>query len=75
MVHFAFEFYGHATYNALVNPSDSMAQAILETVIGTGDYFFFAINADRRGTMAFRSSIGANSLASLKANMAASDAR
>ena len=70
MVHFAFEFYGHATYNALVNPSDPVAQAVLEVMVGTGDYFFFAINADRRGTTAFRSGVGADSLAGLKANMA-----
>jgi len=69
VVHFAFEFYGHATYNALVNPSDPVARAVLEVMVGTGDYFFFAINADRCGTTAFRSSIGADSLADLKANM------
>ena len=69
VVHFAFEFSGHATYNALVNPSDPVARAVLEIMVGTGDYFFFAINAHRRGTTAFRSSIGADSLAGLKANM------
>jgi hypothetical protein len=69
VVHFAFEFYGHATYNALVNPSDPVARAVLEVMVGTGDYFFFAINADRRGATAFRSGIGAKSLAGLKANM------
>ena len=69
VVHFTFEFYGHAAYNALVNPSDPVAQSVLEVMVGTGDYFFFAINADRRGTTAFRSSIGADSLAGLKANM------
>lgn len=69
VVHFAFEFYGHATYNALVNPSDPMARAVLDVMVGTGDYFFFAINADRRGTTAFRSGMGADSLAGLKANM------
>jgi len=46
-----------------------VAQAVLKVMVGTGDYFFFAINADRRGTTAFRSSIGADSLAGFKANM------
>ena len=69
VVHFAFEFYGHATYNVLVNPSGPVARAVLEVMVGTGDYFFFAINADRRGMSAFRSSIDADSLAGLKANM------
>ena len=39
IVQFTFDFYGHATYNALVNPSDPMAQAVLELMVRTGDYF------------------------------------
>lgn len=69
VVHFAFEFYGFETYNALVNPSDPVARTVLETMVRTGDYFFFALDSDR-STTAFRSSIGTDNLAGLKANMA-----
>ena len=68
VVHFAFAFYGHATYNALINPGDPVAKAVLDTMVGTGDYFF-APSPDRT-TTAFRSSIGTGNLAGLKANMA-----
>jgi len=69
VVHFAFEFYGFETYNALINPSDPVAKAVLDTMVRTGDYFFFAPSSDR-STTAFRSSIGTDNLAGLKANMA-----
>lgn len=69
VVHFAFEFYGFATYNALINPNDPVAKAVLDTMVGTGDYFFFAPSPDCT-TTAFRSSIGTDNLAGLKANMA-----
>ncbi len=69
VVHSAFAFYGHATYNALINPSDPVAKAVLDTMVGTSDYFFFAPSPDRT-TTAFRSSVGTGNLAGLKANMA-----
>jgi len=69
VVHFGFEFYGFATYNALINPSDPVARSVLSTMVATGDYFFFALNSDR-STTAFRSNIGTNNLAGLKANTA-----
>ena len=68
VVHFAFTFYRFATYNVLINPSDPAAQAVLEAMVASGDYFFFALDGDRRAT-AFRSSIGKDNLAGLKANM------
>lgn len=68
VVHFAFEFYGHATYNALVNPADPVARRVLETMVATGDYFFFALSSDR-STTAFRSEVGMANLAGLRANM------
>lgn len=70
VVHFVFEFYGFATYNVLINPSDPVARQVLATIVGTGDYFFFTLDADRRGTTAFRSDIGTANLAGLRANMA-----
>jgi len=67
-VHFAFEFYGFATYNVLINPSDPVARPVLSTMVETGDYFFLALDSDR-GATAFRSEIGAGNVAALKANM------
>ena len=65
---FAFAFYGFATYNVLINPSDRVAQTVLDAMVTSGDYFFFALDGDRHAT-AFRSSIGRDNLAGLKANM------
>jgi hypothetical protein len=53
VVHFAFEFYGFGSYNALVNPSDPVVQTVLKTMVGRSDYFFFVINAEGSAT-AFR---------------------
>lgn len=69
VIHFVFEFYGFATYNALISPSDPVAKTVLETMVATGDYFFFALDPDRRGTTAFRSEVGAANLAGLRATM------
>jgi hypothetical protein len=68
VVHFAFEFYGFATYNVLINPSDPVARSVLRKMSDTGDYFFLALDSDRRAT-AFRSAVGAGNLAGLKANL------
>lgn len=68
VVHFAFAFYGFATYNVLINPSDPVAQAVLDAMVTSGDYFFFALDGDRSAT-AFRSSIRTDNLAGLTANM------
>jgi hypothetical protein len=68
VVHFAFEFYGFATYNVLVNPGDPVVRSVLTTMVETGDYFFFALDSDRQAT-AFRSGLGNANLAGLKANL------
>jgi hypothetical protein len=68
VVHFAFAFYGFATYNVLINPSEPVAQTVLDAMVTSGDYLFFALDGDRRAT-AFRSSIRRDNLAGLKANM------
>ena len=69
VVHFGFEFYGFATYNVLINPSDPAARLVLSTMIRTGDYFFFALDSDH-STTAFRSDVAPDNLIWLKANMA-----
>ena len=68
LIHFAFEFYGFGTYNALVNPNNPLVQTVLRTMVESGDYFFFAIGPDQYVT-AFRSEIGEQDLAGLKTNL------
>jgi hypothetical protein len=69
VVHFAFDFYGFATYNALVNPNNPLVRRVLTLMVEGGDYFFLALDSHGRAT-AFRSKIGRDSLAALKANLA-----
>jgi hypothetical protein len=68
VVHFAFEFYGFATYNVLVNPNNPLVRAVLTTMVESGDYFFFALNANGTAT-AFRADIGQENLAGLQTNL------
>jgi hypothetical protein len=42
VVQFMFEFYGFATYNALFDPNNPLALAVLTAMVESGDYFFFA---------------------------------
>ena len=65
VVHFAFEFYGFATYNVLLNPNNPLVQAVLAAMIDSGEYFFLAIMPDH-GVTAFRSKIGQGNLTGLK---------
>lgn len=65
VVHFAFEFYGCVTYNLLIKPNDPLVRAVLATMVESGDYFFFAIQADGHAT-AFRSGLGQANLAGLR---------
>jgi hypothetical protein len=68
VVHFAFEFYGFETYNAFVNPNNPLVRTVLTMMVESGDYFFFALNANGSAT-AFRSEIGQGNLSVLKANL------
>lgn len=68
VIQFAFEFYGFQTYNVLVNPHNPLVQAVLAKMIEGGDYFFFALNPNDR-VFAFRTEIGQETLAGLKANL------
>jgi hypothetical protein len=69
VIHFAFEFYGFATYNVLVNPNNPLVRTVLARMVKSGDYFFFELNSNGRAT-AFRSEIGQENLAGLKTNRA-----
>ncbi len=68
VVHFAFEFYGFATYNVLINPSDPVARSVLTGMAETGEYFFLALDSDRQAT-AFRSDLDTANLAGLEASL------
>ena len=68
VVHFAFEFYGFATFNALVNPNNPLARAVVTAMVESGDYFFFALNSNG-GVTAFRSEIAHGSLPSLESHL------
>ena len=68
VVHFAFEFYGFKAYHVLINPNTALIQAVLAMMVESGGYFFFVLNPDQSVT-AFRSDIGTETLAGLKANL------
>ena len=57
VVHFAFEFYGFARYNVLIKPNNPIVHTVLTTMVESGDYFFFAIDAQGSAT-AFNAEIG-----------------
>jgi hypothetical protein len=56
VIHFAFQSYGFETYNALINPNNPLARAVLTAMVESGDYFFFALDSAQSPT-AFRSEI------------------
>ncbi len=68
VVHFAFEFYGFRTYNALVNPNNLVVRTVLRTMVEQKDYFFFALDSNNTVT-AFRSELGQDDLGGLKTNL------
>lgn len=68
VMQFVFDFYGFATYNAIVNPNNLLARAVLTAMVESGDYFFFAPGSNGSAT-AFRSEIGQGSLAALKSHL------
>lgn len=67
VLHFGFEFYGHATYHGLVPAGNPIIQAVIDTMLHTQDYFFFAINPDQTVT-AFRSQFSIHDPAGLRTN-------
>lgn len=68
VIQFAFAFYGFQTYNVLVNPNNSLVQAVLAQMIEGGDYFFFALDPNDSVT-AFRVEIEQETVTGLKANL------
>lgn len=64
VVHFAFEFYGFATYDVLLNPSNPLVNAVLTNMLASREYFFLAIGPTAEVT-AFRTEFGADNLTGL----------
>lgn len=71
VVHFAFEFYGFATYNVLINPNHPVSRLVLRNMITSGDYFIFVLDENSGQVTAFRSNIEQDNLANLTANWVA----
>ena len=69
VVQFGFQFHGFVTYHVLVNPSNSLVQTVLTSMVESGEYFFFAF-APNQWMTAFRSEIGDAPLSGLIANLA-----
>ena len=65
---FVFQFYGFATFQALVNPAKPTVKAILRQMVEQDDYVFFAVGSDH-GATSFRSEPSGGDIAGLKANM------
>jgi hypothetical protein len=69
VLRFVFQFYGFETYNALINPNNPLAQAVLRAMVESGDYYFFALGPKESAT-AFRSEIEQGNLMMLEKNLA-----
>ena len=67
VVQFVFEFYGFGTYNALVNPNNPLARAVVTAMVESGDYYF-ALISDGSATT-FRSEIAQGNLTVLKSHL------
>jgi hypothetical protein len=68
VVYFAFDFYEYKTYHVLINPNNPIAQTVLSMMIESGGYFFLLIEPGNKVT-AYRSELGDDTLAGLKANL------
>ncbi|MEM8804543.1 MAG: hypothetical protein AAGF01_00655 [Cyanobacteria bacterium P01_G01_bin.38] len=68
VIHFGFEFYGFQTYHVLLNPNNPIVQAVLQTMLESGDYLFFALDAHSGSATAFRSDLGQHLMSNLAAD-------
>jgi len=68
VMHFAFNFYGFAIYNVLVNPNNPVARSVLANMVETGGYFIFALDPNNQVT-AFRSELGRGTIEGLMSNL------
>jgi hypothetical protein len=58
VLHFAFAFYGSHTYNTLVDSNNPIVRTVLDAMLASGEYFFFAIDAHDRKATSFKTEIG-----------------
>jgi hypothetical protein len=68
VIHFGFDFYGFQAYNVLLNPNNPIVQKLLQTMIESGDYFFFTLDPSSGSVTAFRSEIEKDTLINLTNN-------
>jgi hypothetical protein len=68
VIQFAFEFYGFETYHVLLNPSNSVVQTVVNSMMEDGEYFIFAVDSDE-GVTTFRADVGRSALAGLRDNL------
>ena len=58
VIDFAFEFYGHALYHALVNPNNPVVRQVLSAMMEAKDYVFFTVDTHGGGAATcFRSAL------------------
>lgn len=67
VVHFSFEFYGFAKYDVLVSPRSPVVRAVLQRMVETGEYQFFALDRSGKATV-FKSDPAQQDLAGLQTN-------
>lgn len=65
LIHFAFEFYGFATYNVLLNPSNPHVRTVVSRMLEHGGYFIMALGPEQQ-VCAFRAEVGAHDLRGLR---------
>ncbi len=65
LIHFAFEFYGFATYNVLLNPSNPQVRTVVSRMLVYGGYFILALGPTQQ-VCAFRTEVGAHDLHGLR---------
>ena len=65
VVHFSFEFYGFKTYHVLINPNNQIAQTVLQRMIESHDFFFFALEGQNSSVTAYRSNLSQDILLNL----------
>lgn len=68
VLHFAFDFYNFQTFNVLVNPNNPIVRTVLNMMLESGEYFFFAISPSGPVT-AFKSQMQQDNLLGIKANL------
>lgn len=66
VIHFGFHFYGFETYNVLFNPNNLIVQTVIQTMLKTEDYFFFALDGQGTKATAFKSEMHPQTLKYLK---------